>query len=404
MKRNRTGVDHMGKFFSAGDQDISRGLTTDVYFQRTEEILRTRGLLEVPTLVEFTVSSLPDQWPWAVLCGTEEMIRLFEGRDVDLYALPEGSLFTARSQRGIKLPVARMEGGYGQFCSLETPALGFICYATGVATMSARCKLAANGRPVLSFGVRRMHPALAPVIDRSSFIGGCDGVSSLKGAELVGRPASGTMPHTLVIMMGDQREAFRAYGQVVDPSVPRVALTDTFFDEKVEALMAAEEMPGLQAVRLDTPGSRRGNMADIVREVRWELDLHGHHQVKVFVSGGLDERKVQELAAAGADGFGVGTAISNAHTVDFAMDIVERDGRAVAKRGKFGGRKYVFRCPDCLGYEVSLDRSSPPRCSCGQEMRWAEVKVLEKGRRLVPEENAETIREKVLRQLERAAL
>jgi nicotinate phosphoribosyltransferase len=403
VKEDRAGVDHMGKFFSADDQDINGGLTTDVYFQRTEEILRSRGLLEVPTLAEFTVSSLPDQWPWAVLCGTEEMVRLLEGREVDLYALPEGSLFT-RTKRGIKLPVARVEGPYGQFCSLETPALGFICYATGVATMAARCKLAACGRPVLSFGVRRMHPAMAPVIDRSSFIGGCDGVSSLKGAELVGRPASGTMPHTLVIMMKDQREAFRAYGEVIDPSVPRVALTDTFYDEKVEALMAAEEMPGLQAVRLDTPGSRRGNMADIVREVRWELELRGHPEVGVFVSGGLDERKVKELAEAGASGFGVGTAISNAPTVDFAMDIVEKDGIPVAKRGKFAGRKYVFRCPECLEYEVSLDRASPPRCSCGKEMRWAEVKVLEKGRRLVPEERAELIRERVLRQLEKAFL
>jgi nicotinate phosphoribosyltransferase len=158
----------MGKFFSADDEDIRKGLTTDVYFQRTEGILRAKGLIDVPTKAEFTVSSLPDQWPWAVLCGVEEMIRIFEGKDVDLYALPEGTLFTARSKKGIKLPVARIEGAYGQYCALETPALGLICYATGVATMAARCKLAADGRSVLSFGVRRMHPAMAPVIDRSS--------------------------------------------------------------------------------------------------------------------------------------------------------------------------------------------------------------------------------------------
>lgn len=394
----------MSEFFSADHQDIRNGSTTDVYFQRTEEILRAKGLLDLPTKAEFTVSSLPNQWPWAVLCGTEEMIRIFEGRDVDLYALPEGTIFTPRTKKGIKLPVARIDGPYGQYCSLETPALGFICYATGVATMSARCKLAADGRPVLSFGVRRMHPAMAPVIDRSSFIGGCDGVSSLKGAELVGRPASGTMPHSLVIMIGNQREAFRAYGEIIDPNVPRVALTDTFWDEKIEALMAVEEMPGLQAVRLDTPGSRRGSMTDIVREVRWELDLHGHPEVGVFVSGGLDESKVKELVAAGASGFGVGTAISNAPTVDFALDIIEKDGRPIAKRGKFAGRKYLFRCPDCLEFEVSLDRDSPPKCSCGQEMVWAEVKVLEKGKRLVPERSAVDIRKDVLRQLEKVSL
>jgi nicotinate phosphoribosyltransferase len=394
----------MGKFFSADHEDIRKGLTTDVYFQRTEEILRAKGLLDVDTRSEFTVAALPDAWPWAVLCGTEEMIRILEGKGVDLYALPEGTLFTARTKRGVKLPVASIDGPYGQYCSLETPSLGFICFATGVATMSARCKMAAAGRQVLSFGVRRMHPAMAPVIDRSSYIGGCDGVSSVKGAELVGKPASGTMPHALVIMMGDQREAFQAYGEIIDPSVPRVALTDTFWDEKAEALLAVESMPGLQAVRLDTPGSRRGSMVDIVREVRWELDLRGHSDVGIFVSGGLDEVKVKELVSAGVSGFGVGTAISNAPTVDFAMDIVEKGGKPIAKRGKFAGRKYVFRCPDCLEFEVSLDRDEPPKCSCGKEMRWAEVKILEKGKRLVREEKADVIRDRVLRQLEKVSI
>lgn len=391
----------MGRFFSAEHDDIHKGLTTDVYFRRTEEILKAKGLLDTDTRSEFTVAMLPDAWPWAVLCGTEEVVRILEGRNVDLYALPEGSVFTSRTKKGIKLPVATIDGPYGEYCSLETPALGFMCYASGVATMSARCKKAAGGLPVISFGVRRMHPAMAPVIDRSSYIGGCDGVSSLKGAELVGRPASGTMPHALVIMMGDQREAFKAYGEIIDPTVPRVALTDTFFDEKTEALMAAEEMPGLRSVRLDTPGSRRGNMADIVREVRWELDLHGYNNVGVFVSGGLDEAKVRELAAAGANGFGVGTSISNAPTIDFAMDIVEKGGKPIAKRGKFAGRKYVFHCPECLEYEVSSDRGHPPVCSCGKEMRWAEVKVVEKGKRLVPEESAEEIRRRVIRQLDK---
>jgi len=394
----------MGRFFSAEHDDIQKGLTTDVYFQRTEAILKAKGLLDVHTRSEVTVADLPDAWPWAVLCGTEEVVRILEGREVDLYALPEGSLFTPRTRRGVKLPVASIDGPYGQYCSLETPTLGFICYASGVATMAARCKLAAGNLPVISFGVRRMHPAMAPVIDRSSFIGGCDGVSSLKGAELVGKAASGTMPHSLVIMMGDQREAFKAFGEIIDPTVPRVALTDTFFDEKAEALMAAEVMPGLRSVRLDTPGSRRGNMADIVREVRWELDLRGYTNVGVFVSGGLDEVKIKELAAVGASGFGVGTSISNAPTIDFAMDIVEKAGTPIAKRGKFAGRKYVFKCPDCLEYEVSLRRDDPPKCSCGEEMRWAEVKVIEKGKRLVPEEPAEEIRRRVLRQMGRAAL
>src|SRR5207247_8609745 len=101
-----------------------------------------------------------------------------------------------------------------------------------------------------------------------------------------------------------------------------------------------EDLPG---VRPDTPPCRRGNCAAIVREGRWELDLRGHKDAKIYVSGGLDETSIPALAEAGADGFGVGTSLSNAPTVDFAMDIVEREGKPAAKRGQFGGRKDVSR-------------------------------------------------------------
>src|SRR5207247_2683866 len=124
---------------------------------------------------------------------------------------------------------------------------------------------------------------------------------------------------------------------------PRIALVDTYYDEKTEAIIAAEEIAALAGVRLATPSSRRGDFASIVREVRWELDLRGHKDAKIYVSGGLDESSIPALVEAGADGFGVGTTLSNAPTVDFAMDIVEREGKPAAKRGQFGGRKDVSR-------------------------------------------------------------
>lgn len=395
----------MPKFFAASDQDIAAGRTTDIYFERTMEVLRSKHLLDLDTVSEFTVGGLPDRWEWGVLCGTEEMVRLLEGRDIDVYGLPEGSVFKPRTQDGIRVPVLRIEGPYGAYCELESPALGFICFSSGVATMAARCKLAAQGRTVMSFGVRRMHPALAPVIDRASFIGGCDSVSSILGAETIGQEPSGTMPHSLVVMMGDQKAAFQAFDAVVDGKVRRVALVDTYYDEKVEAIIACENIKDLYAVRLDTPGSRRGSLPDIVREVRWEMDLRGYQSVKIFVSGGLSEGNLKELVEAGVDGFGIGTSISNAPTIDFSMDIVEKEGRPVAKRGKCSGRKFTYRCDDCLNFGVSASMERPPHCSCcGAVMHLAEIKLISRGKRVCPEEGTQAIQKRLIQQTERFGL
>jgi len=392
------------QFFSATDDDIWKGRTTDVYFTHTMEVLRARGKTKEQALAEFTVSGLPRGWPWGVFCGVEETVRLFEGKNLDLWGLPEGTVFRPRGESGVRIPVMTISGAYSDYCVYETPALGFLCHSSGVATMSARVRKAAGDKQVIAFGIRRMHPSISPMLDRSSFIGGCDAVSSLKGAETIGKKPSGTMPHSLVIMFGDQKEAFKAFDEAVDRSVPRVALVDTYSDEKAEAIMACESIKELEGVRLDTPASRKGSMPELIREVKWELSIRGFDHVKIFVSGGLDDKTIPELVAAGADGFGVGTSISNAPTIDFALDIVEKGGKPVAKRGKYGGRKYPFRCPRCLSFEVSLSLKRPPKCRCGGKMELAEVQLIRKGKRLYPERSAIEIRESVLEQLARAEM
>ncbi len=392
-------------FFTASDEEIMQGRTTDIYFTRTMEVLKAKGMLQQEALAEMTVAKLPRDWPWGVLCGLEEALRLMEGKEIDIWGLTEGSVFPARTQSGIKLPVLTIEGPYANYCIYETPMLGFICHSTGVATMSARCRKAAGDRSMIAFGIRRTHPAISPMLDRSSFIGGCDAVSSLLGAETVGKKPEGTMPHALIIMIGDSVKAFKAFDEVVEPSVPRIVLVDTYSDEKTEAIAACQAVKDLAGVRLDTPGSRRGSFTELIREVRWELDLRGYDHVQIFVSGGLDDKSIPDLAKAGADGFGVGTSISNAPTVDFALDIVEKDGAPVAKRGKFGGRKFLFRCPDCFRFEVSTSEDVPPRCDrCGQEMVPAMTKLMEKGKRLTGEKEPKTLRAEVLKQLEKLEL
>ena len=111
-------------------------------------------------------------------------------------------------------------------------------------------------------------------------------------------------------------------------------------------------------------------------------------------------RYISELVRAGADGFGVGTCISNAPTVDFALDIVEKDDRPVAKRGKFGGMKYLFKCPECLNFEVSTKEDAEPECKiCGRKMKRADVKLLDHGKRVQGPSSPDNLRNNVLRQL-----
>ncbi len=384
----------MGLFHTAGDEDIKKGRTTDIYFSRARDVLLKKNIR--PNVVaEVITSGLPKGYTWGVLAGIEELAKLFEGYDVDVHAMPEGSVFHPWE------PVVRIEGDYTVFAELETPLLGLICQASGIATKTARLRKAAGDKLLLSFGIRRMHPAISPMVDRSAYIGGADGFSGVGAEKLVGKKASGTMPHALIISVGDQVTAWRYYDEYVEEDVPRIALVDTYCDEKTEAIMAAEAVKNLYGVRLDTPGSRRGKMATIVEEVRWELDIRGYDNVKIFVSGGVDEEDIPLLK--GVDGFGIGTSISNARTIDFAMDIVEKEGRPVAKRGKRGGKKEVFRCRSCLHTViVHRDKKKPSTCrECGGELESMLKPLVKRGKIVARLPSTGEIRDYVLKQLEK---
>jgi nicotinate phosphoribosyltransferase len=204
------------------------------------------------------------------------------------------------------------------------------------------------------------------MVERSAFIGGCDGVSVVFDAEMIGEEPSGTMPHALILIMGDTVDATKAFDEIIDKKIKRVALIDTFHDEKIEAIRVADAMKDrLYGVRLDTPSSRRGDFLRILEEVRWELNIRGHNHVKIFVSGGLDENKILQLNPY-VDAYGVGTSITNARVIDFAMDIIEIEGKPIAKRGKMSGAKRVIRCQNCCKDRVfPLKQDIDSRCECG---------------------------------------
>ncbi|MEK6709600.1 MAG: nicotinate phosphoribosyltransferase, partial [Nitrospinota bacterium] len=138
---------------------------------------------------------------------------------------------------------------------------------------------------------------------------------------------------------------------------------------------------------------------------RWELDRAGHRHVKLFVSGGVDEEKILELNEAVDGGYGVGTAISSATTIDFSMDIVEIEGEAVAKRGKFSGAKHLLRCRDCGAERViPMDRPYGDCEGCGGVMEQLLAPVMKEGEPLSPPAPPRQLRERVLAQLHRVSL
>src|ERR671922_1634292 len=323
-------------FHTATDAEIKSGEVYDVYFERTVEILKARGDRK-RVKAEVYLKALPEDWDWGVLAGIEEAAALLEGVPVDVQAMDEGTIFAPYQ------PVMVLEGVYVDWAQYETALLGVLCQASGIATKAARCKKAAGDRQVISFGARRMHPTLAPMIERNAFIGGCDGVAVTKSADLIDADPMGTIPHSLVLMVGDTVEALQAFNEVIDPKVRRVALIDTLQDEKFEAIRVAEALgEDLYAVRLDTPSSRRGDFYRILEEVRWELDLRGYQHAKLIASGGVDEFEIATLNPI-CDAYGVGTSIANAPVLNFALDITEIEGRPMAKRGKWSGAKDVFR-------------------------------------------------------------
>jgi len=379
--------------------EIRSGKTTDIYFQRTREILEKLDVHKRVT-VDVQTSSLPHGYKWGVLTGIHDALGLLEGLDVEVEALEEGTVFGAWD------PVLQITGDYVTFAVLETAILGYICQPSGIATKAARCKLKAGDRQVISFGARRMLPTLAPVIERNAYIGGCDGVSVVLAAELMGIEPSGTMPHALVLMLGNVVDAVKRFDEIIDPKVPRVALVDTLCDEKFESLAAAHALKEkLAGVRFDTPGSRRGNMARILDEVRWELNIRGFDHVKLIVSGGVDEEDIIQLNPH-CDGYGVGTSISNADTIDFALDIVEIDGQPFAKRGKSSGKKQLLRCENCFD-KVVVPYSYPESyltCPCGGTRIELLKRAIRDGKTLVEEKPVGEVREKVFGEVEKIEL
>ena len=319
-------VDTGSRFFSAAGIEIEQGLTSDIYFIRTRDLLSSMDLAS--TVVTAEVFSSRE----GVLAGIDETLYLLRDRNLEIWALAEGDSMAAKEV------VMRIKGRYSDFGIYETALLGILSSSSGWATAASKCKEAAGGRKVISYGARHLHPAVAPVMERAAVIGGADACSCVLGALLLGRSPVGTVPHAAFLIAGDTVELAKAYDQFVSADDPRIILVDTFKDEAEESLRVAKALgEKLNGIRLDTPGERGGVTAGLVKEVRARLDQAGFRHVQIVVSGGLTLERITELAEAGADIFGVGSYISRFPAIDMTMDLKEVNNSPVAKRGRIPG-------------------------------------------------------------------
>lgn len=319
-----------GQLFDPAVLDDER---SDVYFLRARSVLQAEHVN--PTV---TVEVFPSRE--GLLAGMPEALGVLQRvlpAGGEIFAMDEGSRF---SRRQVAL---RITAPYLSFGVYETAILGILAQESGWASAARACVEAAGGVPVSSFGARHVHPLVSARMDYAAVVGGCDSCSTPLGARLAGVPAAGTMPHALILILGDTARATLAFDRVMPAGVPRLTLVDTFGDEAQEAVAVAEALAEagrrLDGVRLDTPSERGGVTPELVQEVRARLDLAGHHSVRIVVSGGVTPDRMAGFQAAHApvDFYGVGSFISGAPPIDFTADIKAIEGRPIAKRGRLPG-------------------------------------------------------------------
>lgn len=307
------------------------GAASDVYFQRAQKTLADAHLDAVVAMDFFSSKA-------GVVCGVAEAVRLLGGvlqEGDQAWTIPEGA------DMGVKETVLRVRAPYSRFGVYETALLGMLSSCSGWATAAREIVQAANGKRVISFGARHVHPLIGPTMEYSAVVGGCAGCATPLGAQLAGlQGASGTMPHAMILLFGDTVKAAKAFDQYMGDDVLRIVLVDTFKDEAEEALRVAEALgKRLRGVRLDTPGERGGVTVDLVKEVRARLDQAGFNHVGIFVSGGLDAARIRAFEASECPihSYGVGMAISAAPPIGFTADIKEIGGKPITKRGRIPG-------------------------------------------------------------------
>lgn len=339
----------MGQGSSAGARDAAAfkpggadalGLLTDLYEITMAEGYWRSGLASMEACFTVFFRENPCNGGFSVVCGTGRIASLIENfrytaDDIaylgSLQAPGGGALFSREFLAWLadwrprlrvdalregdlafpREPIVRVTGPMIDCQLIESPLLNIVNFETLVATKAARMVLAAEGRPIAEFGLRRAQgPDGALSASRAAYVGGCGSTSNVLAAERYGIPVSGTHAHAWVMAFSDELAAFRAYAQASPKNC--TLLVDTYDAVRgVEnAIVVGHEMEArgerLAGVRIDS-----GDLAALSRRARAMLDEAGLPYVKVIVSNDLDEELIQSLLSQGAavDGFGIGTKL-----------------------------------------------------------------------------------------------
>lgn len=356
------------------DDDLP--LLTDLYQITMAAGYFAEGIHERRAVFELFVRRLPPDRSFLLFAGLEQLIECvarlrFRAEDIaylrelpalgrvapaffdclaqlcftgDVHALPEGTVCFANE------PMVRVSAGLLEAQLLESIAINAVNFPTAVATKAARVCMAARGRPVVDFGMRRAAGPQASVLSaRAALIGGCATTSNIAAARLFGCEPAGTMAHSWIMAHDDETEAFRRFAAALDR--PVTALVDTY-DVAEGVRRAAALGERLAAVRLDS-----GDLAGQARQARRILDEAGCRHAKIIASGDLNEHRIDDVLTAGApiDGFGVGTELAtvpDGPALAIVYKLVEVEGpdgvmRPVAKRSHdkatVGWAKQVYR-------------------------------------------------------------
>jgi nicotinate phosphoribosyltransferase len=369
---------------SADNGHAGRGsetaLLTDLYQLTMLDAYYQHGM-EAPATFEFFVRRMSSQRNFLIAAGVDQVLdyleRLrFSAEDIewlrstgrfsdvlleqlrefrftgDVYAMREGTVFFPGE------PLLRITAPLPQAQFVESRVINLLQLQSVIASKAVRCRLAAPHARIVDFGMRRAHGAEAALLAaRACYIAGFDATATVEAGRRFGIPITGTMAHSFIQAHDQEINAFRNFARAQPSNV--TLLIDTYDTlrgaQRVTELVRelAAEGISIHAVRIDS-----GDLESQARAVRVILDQGGCRDVKIFVSGGLDEYDIQKLTSADApiDGFGVGTRIDvseDAPVLDCAYKLQEFDGRPTCKRspGKehLPGVRQVFRNYDALG-------------------------------------------------------
>ena len=404
-------------------------LLTDLYQLTMLEAYFEHGLTRTAAF-EFFVRRLPAERGFLMAAGLEQVLEYLEGlrftaddlewvrgsgyfkpgfADVltgvrftgEVFAVPEGTpVFPSE-------PLIRIVAPLPEAQLVETRIINILQYQTLIASKAARCVLAAPGKVLVEFGLRRAHGAEAGAFAaRASYLAGFAGSSNVAAAAAYGFPAHGTMAHSFIQAHESEETAFEHFA--LTHREHNTLLIDTYDTEAGAAAvvrLARRLRPlgiAISAVRLDS-----GDLAEHARTVRAILDDGGAPDVRIFASGNLEERALAELVRGGApiDGFGVGTQLAtsaDAPYLECAYKLTEYDGRPSHKRSEgkatLPGRKQVYRRYAADGTmaedTLTLDTDTQP----GEPLLAC---VMRQGRRTAPPEPLDTARTRAARELAR---